>query len=126
MTLAHLHTCPRCDATFDCLRIECQNILEVACAACGGLTLKPLFDFVYQGKWLTVNKLPRHPKKKTDVYEVLTKECEVIAHIAWYGPWRKYGYFPRPEIVMEAQCMTEIAQFLMRLKRDQPTRKTKR
>lgn len=73
---------------------------------------KPLFDVVYEGTWFTVNRLPREGKRKTDNYEVLTRQCDVIGHIAWYGPWRKYSYFPEPETVMEAQCMQEIAVFL--------------
>lgn len=83
---------------------------------------KPLFDFVYEGTWFTVNRLPHDGKRKTDTYEVLTKNCEVIAHIKWYGPWRKYALFPEPEIVMEAQCMREIATFLTEISHKQLTR----
>jgi hypothetical protein len=33
-----------------------------------------------------------------------------LGHVAWYGPWRKYAYFP-DEVVLEETCMREIADF---------------
>jgi hypothetical protein len=74
--------------------------------------MTPLFDIVHTGTWFSINKLPRSPKKKTDVFEVLTQECDVIGHIKWYSPWRCYGLFPKPEIVLEYRCMHELASFL--------------
>ena len=86
--------------------------------------MSPLFDVVYEGTWFRVNRLPRQAKRKTDTYEVLTNDSLVIGHIAWYGPWRKYAYFPEPETVMETQCMQEIAFFLRQRMREHATRKT--
>ena len=67
---------------------------------------------------------PAADQRKTDTYEVLTNDSLVIGHIAWYGPWRKYAYFPEPETVMETQCMQEIAFFLKQRMREHATRKT--
>lgn len=85
-----------------------------------------LFACVYEGTWCTVNRLPHDGKRKTEMYEVRTKECEVIAQIKWYGPWRTYALFPKPEIVMEAQCMREIAEFLVTITREQRARKSRK
>lgn len=34
-----------------------------------------------------------------------------IGIVKWYGPWRKYCFFPTPETVYEWVCLRDIARF---------------
>ena len=55
------------------------------------------------------------PKPKTNVYEVVTLgDRTVIGEIMWYGPWRKYCFFPGDHTVFEQKCLREIADFCER------------
>lgn len=52
------------------------------------------------------------PAAKTNRWEVVTLPgSTVIGRITWYGPWRKYCFFPRGETVYEQVCLREIADF---------------
>lgn len=75
--------------------------------------LTPLLDIVYQGRWVSVNRLTRRPGRTTDVFEVVTKEsARVVAEIRWHAPWRKYVLVPRSETVWETTCLMDIARWL--------------
>lgn len=57
------------------------------------------------------------PKKKTRVWLVMPTKCDDLAGalpigaVAWYGPWRKYSFFPAPGSVFEQDCLRQIAEF---------------
>ena len=34
-----------------------------------------------------------------------------LGTILWYGPWRRYSFFPLEETVLEATCLRDIAAF---------------
>lgn len=34
-----------------------------------------------------------------------------IGQVRWYGPWRKYTFWPEPNCVFEEQCLRDIAAF---------------
>jgi hypothetical protein len=79
----------------------------------------PLLEIVYEGRWVSCIRLHRPPDRKTDLYEVVTRDdCQVIAEIRWYGPWRKYALFPRAGTVFEETCLNEIAKWLTQLRKE--------
>ena len=50
---------------------------------------------------------------KTRVFDILNKDTHcIIGTIRWYGPWRKYSFFPEPNTVFESQCLSDITKFL--------------
>ncbi len=52
------------------------------------------------------------PSRKTLRWEVVPlPRGAVIGEVKWYGPWRKYCFFPRSETVYEQVCLREIADF---------------
>lgn len=57
-------------------------------------------------------------KRKTKVEEVKTKEGDVIGIIKWYGRWRQYSFFPKPNTVFEKTCLADITDELKRLKEE--------
>jgi len=67
-----------------------------------------------EGTWIKFVLVER--KKKTDVYEVATKEDDILlGRIRWFGRWRKYSFFPCDDTVFETVCLTEIVQFMNEL-----------
>jgi hypothetical protein len=64
-------------------------------------------------KWIKTDKCPRDPsERKTDIWLILTKENNTLLGVVkWYGPWRKYCYFPCEGSVYEWDCQRDIAKF---------------
>lgn len=55
------------------------------------------------------------PAEKTNRWDVVTRPSgAMIGRVSWYGPWRKYCFFPRLETVHEQVCLREIADFCER------------
>lgn len=53
---------------------------------------------------------------KTTVYNCYNKEYQsLLGQVKWYGGFRKYSFFPEPNIVFETQCLKDIASFLDKL-----------
>lgn len=41
-----------------------------------------------------------------------TENGSVLGYVKWFARWRKYAFFPVPEVVFETQCLKDIASFL--------------
>lgn len=49
---------------------------------------------------------------KTQLWDVVANEGDVyLGHIAWFGRWRKYAFFPAGGTVFEEQCLMNIVEF---------------
>jgi len=58
-------------------------------------------------------------KPKTAVYEVRSRSSGIVlGTVQWYGPWRKYCFYSRPETVWNSSCMIEVSDFMLKLLRD--------
>ena len=54
--------------------------------------------------------------KKTDTYFVQNRETRsLIGQVKWYGPFRKYSFFPLNNTVYEPTCLRDIAEFIDKL-----------
>jgi len=63
--------------------------------------------------------IPAPPKPKTLVWYVVNRyEDSHLGRIKWFGRWRKYSFFPKPECVFEEVCLREIADFCERKTRE--------
>ena len=52
-------------------------------------------------------------KPKTSVWECRNKESDfLLGVVKYYGPFRKYSWFPESNTVFEFTCMSNINQFL--------------
>lgn len=55
-------------------------------------------------------------RKKTTMYWVMSKSDKArLGEIKWYGPWRKYAFFPEVETVFETTCLRDIVEFIIEL-----------
>ena len=67
----------------------------------------------WDGKYLRfIDMGPVGPKAKTRLYEVRNKYNSILGSIRWFGSWRKYTFFAKPETVYDERCLMEVAEFL--------------
>lgn len=45
------------------------------------------------------------------VYEGVNHRGADLGQVRWFGRWRKYSFFPAPDMVFEETCLLEIAHF---------------
>ena len=60
---------------------------------------------------------PMEDKPKTKVFAIVGKSDfeQRLGVIKWYGPWRKYCFFPDEETVWDVNCMAEVMVFIENL-----------
>lgn len=64
-------------------------------------------------KWIDFVKLKKPSSRKTDIYQVVTKDGRsLLGMISWWAPWRKYTFQPNANCVFETQCLGDIIQFI--------------
>ena len=68
-------------------------------------------------KWIDFIKLQKPEDRKTDIYNIVTKDPNpfVIGTIRWYPAWRCYSFMPNSNCVFETQCLKDITSFLEKL-----------
>ena len=64
------------------------------------------------GKWVEF-VFPPGQNPKTSIWHVVAKEGGmVLGEIRWWGRWRGYAFFPRPNTLYESTCLSDIAGFI--------------
>lgn len=65
-------------------------------------------------KWIDIIKLQKPPERKTDVFNVVTKDPNpfLLGKIQWYPSWRCYSFLPANNCVFETQCLKDITAFI--------------
>lgn len=61
-------------------------------------------------KWIDFVQMGR--TDKTLIWDVVTKDGVVLGQIKWFGRWRKYSFYPKPETIYEQTCLRDIAAFI--------------
>ena len=56
-----------------------------------------------------------HKTERTHHWTVhSTKHDVVLGSIKWFGAWRQYAFFPKPETTFNIDCLRDIAAFIDR------------
>jgi len=55
--------------------------------------------------------------KKTHTYRILNKRGELLGEIKWYSAWRQYCFYPLGNSIWNIDCLADVQDFLIRLKR---------
>jgi hypothetical protein len=55
------------------------------------------------------------PGRKTKVFAVTAKTGVHLGYVKWWGPWRRYAFFPDERTAFETQCLTDIVEFINKL-----------
>ena len=66
-------------------------------------------NYTMSAKW--IHFIEQEPNKKTRRWWVGSKDSIKIGDVKWYGPWRKYAFFPEPITVFEEDCLRDLAEF---------------
>lgn len=55
-------------------------------------------------------------KGKTDIIGVWSRKSgEILGEIKWFGRWRQYSFFPRPETIFNVECLNNILKYIKML-----------
>ena len=57
--------------------------------------------------YITFQWMPR-PGAITHLFEVITRDGDLLGVIKWFGRWRQYSFFPEPETVFNNGCLRTI------------------
>lgn len=65
-------------------------------------------------KWIEFHEWNEPVGRKSRVWLVNAKDQRgtLLGEIKWFGRWRGYAFFPRPETVFEPTCLDDIAAFI--------------
>jgi len=66
-------------------------------------------------KWVSFKLEERRRGAKTDVWHVWSLRQPLPAHLGvvkWYGPWRRYAFYPDGSTVFEQDCLRDLAEFV--------------
>lgn len=75
-------------------------------------------------KWINISET--FDTGKTKVFYVAAKNSTgFLGQIKWYGPWRKYAFFPEPNTIFETDCLTDITNFIKNLMLERKLEKQK-
>lgn len=66
--------------------------------------------------WLDIRLTDRPTGRKTDIYEVWTKDgYQLLGRISWYAPWRTYALHTTKTLVFEPTCLQDITDFIKKI-----------
>lgn len=52
-------------------------------------------------------------KPKTKAIGVWSRKSgETLGEIKWFGRWRQYTFFPRPETIFNSECLDDIRSYI--------------
>jgi len=61
-------------------------------------------------KWIKFIRAKDIETGKTEIWSVLSIDGgHHLGSIKWFGQWRKYSFFPASNIVLEQDCLRDIA-----------------
>jgi hypothetical protein len=61
--------------------------------------------------WIRFEDGPTSASGKTRTWMVTTKEGGYLGWVKWFGPWRRYAFFPGEGTIYEQDCLRTIAKF---------------
>lgn len=70
-------------------------------------------NLVYESKYLRFYKY--HPElRKTPIYQISPKNDDslLLGQVKWFGPFRKYAFFPEPMTTYDSKCLESIIYFI--------------
>ena len=66
------------------------------------------------GKYIFANEV-LNTDRKTQVFTIQTNDSVLLGTVKWYGPWRKYSFYPSVGTLYEPICLRDIAAFIDKL-----------
>ena len=72
---------------------------------------QPTENTVYSGEYFFITKIVE-VKRKTPIYYVFEYNTNCIGEIKWYGPWRKFCFYPDKDTIWDSKCLMQIVEQL--------------
>ena len=57
----------------------------------------------------------KQSNRKTPIYFIVNKEEDCIGEIKWYGPWRKFCFYPDKNTVWDSKCLNEVIEVIQQV-----------
>ena len=73
-------------------------------------------NLIYQTEFLSFYKY--HPSdRKTPIYHIrpVRNDFDYLGCVKWYGPFRKYTFYPEGGTVFDDKCLNDISYFIKNL-----------
>ena len=55
------------------------------------------------------------PRRKTQIWQVISKRGVFLGDVKWYTPWRRYSFYPEVDTIYDDLCLHEITMFIKEL-----------
>ncbi len=80
-----------------------------------------------QGPFVTFREVAQKPDKLTKVWRVVSVQGDtLLGGIKWWPAWRRYCFFPLTDMLFDANCLWDIADFCARMTKEQKENQAKR
>lgn len=66
---------------------------------------------LWNGTWISAIRQGASPSGKTQVWRIEAMGGVTLGLVRWFGPWRKYAFYPASGTVYEEVCLRELAEF---------------
>ena len=65
-----------------------------------------------EGTWITFKYRGYTESGKTQIWAVEAKaDGALLGQMKWFSQWRRYAFYPEPDMVFEENCLRAIAAF---------------
>lgn len=65
-----------------------------------------------KGSWIRFDYVDVSKSGKTKLWRIRPLDShDTLGEVKWYGPWRKYCFYPDHNTVFEQDCLRDIAKF---------------
>ena len=66
---------------------------------------------IYEGEYF---KISEHivQNRKTPILNIFSNYGYCLGEIKWYGPWRKFCFYPEKQTIWDNKCLNELQTFL--------------
>lgn len=69
-------------------------------------------EIIKETKFIRFIKLDKPKNHKTDIVEIYNSSDDLLGTIKWYGPWRKYCFYPAELTLFDYECLNTILEVL--------------
>lgn len=52
------------------------------------------------------------PNRKTPIYNIINNNNLKIGQIRWYGPWRKFCFYPDSDTIWDNKCLQDVLNII--------------
>lgn len=67
----------------------------------------------HEGTYIKFVEGPKSKSGKTQTWWIVQKQKDLhLGWVGWWGSWRRYAFYPKPNTVFEEVCLRDITAFI--------------